>query len=94
MQCAFLILWLRTRWEKRKSDLTPSSPYLKDERLSHSGEYKDLEVNLRKFHWWLGDGFVVGQNKYGTHGEVLLTMVWAAWLLFLCFVNTDDGKES
>ncbi|KAK4548593.1 hypothetical protein LTR36_009503 [Oleoguttula mirabilis] len=40
--------------------------------------------------WWAGNPLDMFGCHLGTNGEVVGAVVWAAWLLLLCFVQTGD----
>jgi hypothetical protein len=94
LQCIFLTSFLRRRWIERQYARCPKSPNLKNEKHDDNSGFKDVEIRLRKFQWWLGEAVDVAGTSYGTRGQLLLTGCWTAWLLLLCFVETGDGETN
>jgi hypothetical protein len=94
LQIYFLATWISRKWRERDGARPPSSPYMKE--LSAHGNtgtgLKALRIWWRRWMWWFGDELQVLGWRLGTKGEVLGAVVWTAWLLALCFVQTGDGK--
>jgi len=87
LQCYFAAKWLNRRWQTDGG--VPGSPRAKLERSM--GFSNDAKATLRKLQWWSSSRCAVLGFHLGTSGEVIAAGGWTAWLLLLCFLQTDDG---
>ena len=92
IQCYFCSRWVSRRWRRNAELEVPSSPRAKRERAGGYSYARSLKTNARKIAWWAGDSADVRDYHLGSKGEVLGAILWAAWLLLLCFLQTGDGK--
>jgi hypothetical protein len=74
------------RKRQREYAAVPTSPGLKRERGSKAGVLVQMG---RKVRWWL-EGTLGG--GWGVRGRWLAGLGWGAWLLFLSFHRTGDGR--
>lgn len=70
-------------------DVVPTSPTIKHHRQTAAGSWA---VTARRLAWWLGEDVRFAGQRWGTVDQLLFGSLWAAWLLFLCFVNTGNGE--
>lgn len=68
----------------------PHSPLAKAHRRHLSG---DLAARCRKLQWWMLDDVYLGGLRWGRRHEWILGLVWAAWLLALCVLDTGKGQS-
>lgn len=92
LQVYFLVKWTNRRWQAQADLEMPSSPHLKSDRSRKGWNRFRFTTVFRKAVWWSGDSITVLRYDLGRKGEVLLAVVWASWLLLLCFMQTGDGK--
>jgi hypothetical protein len=90
------LLYRISQWASRfakgrrgRYDAIPNSPALKVQRQSALGAWN---AHLDKLKWWLGgDVYILGQQS-GHRDQWAFGIVWTAWLLLLCVLETDNGK--
>lgn len=92
LQCFFLIAWLNRKWGGQGQQETPSSPHVKRERLNGNQRTRNVRTTAHRLLWWPGNSLDLAGHHLGTKGEVLAAVLWTAWLLLLCIVQTGDGK--
>ncbi|KAK4032273.1 Ferric/cupric reductase transmembrane component 2 [Parachaetomium inaequale] len=83
-------LWKRalsSRGSKGHYAAVPSSPVLKDRRNSNAGTWSSRS---RTAQWWLGEDVVAAGMVLGQRDQWLVGILWAAWLLFLCVLETGE----
>ncbi|KAL2127552.1 hypothetical protein VTI74DRAFT_10558 [Chaetomium olivicolor] len=68
-------------------DAIPSSPVLKERRNSSMGSWRSRS---RRAHWWLGEDVVVGGLVLGQRDQWVVGILWTAWLLLLCVLETGE----
>ncbi|KAI1109963.1 ferric reductase like transmembrane component [Nemania sp. NC0429] len=65
----------------------PNSPSSKRQRLSAVGAWGTV---ARRVAWWLGDDLVFLGWNWGTRDQIVVGVLWAAWLFALCVVDTGN----
>ncbi|KAI1098357.1 metalloreductase Fre8 [Jackrogersella minutella] len=65
----------------------PASPALKQRRQSFAGSWFSV---LRRIAWWFGDDVVFLGIHWGQRDQIVVGMVWTAWLVFLCFIGVGN----
>ena len=90
IQCYYFLSWLSRR--KHDGD-SPGSPRRKEEWFGHQVGIARVQTFLERIGWWCGEPVEIGNFYLGLRGEVLAALSWLAWLLFLCFPQTDDGED-
>lgn len=97
LQLYFFVIWAKRRWGNANELETPSSPYAKARGEATSRNTlsftRRAESAFSRFVWWSGDSVDVWGNHLGAKGDVLIAACWATWLLFLCFLQTGEGKS-
>jgi hypothetical protein len=78
------------RRKKGSYQSIPDSPTRKTRRLSSAG---GANASLMKLKWWLKGPIILGPNFMGGRDQWVAGLGWAAWMVFLCFVGTGDGKS-
>ncbi|KAK3290674.1 ferric reductase NAD binding domain-containing protein [Chaetomium fimeti] len=83
-------LWKQTSKagaSKGHYDAVPSSPVLKERRNSNVGTWSSRS---RRLQWWLGEDVVVAGWVLGQRDQWVVGLVWTAWLLLLCVLETGE----
>jgi len=93
VQLCFLVSWINRRFTNPNDLDTPSSPRAKEARLLSRGAAQGWAAWFRRARWWLGGRVELGEDVFGSRGEVLGVLVWAAWLVLLCFLETGRGEQ-
>jgi len=75
--------------KKASYQAVPDSPTLKSRRLANAGAANALFMKLK---WWLRGPVMLGPTFMGGRDQWVVGLGWAAWLVFLCFAGTGDGR--
>ena len=94
LQCYYMATWLSHRLQNQNDLEAPSSPYAKEARTGGKGTVARLRRSYSNFLWWCGDSVDVYGYHFGAKGDVLGAALWAAWLVFLCFPQTGEGRST
>ncbi|KAK4984739.1 hypothetical protein LTR50_006418 [Elasticomyces elasticus] len=81
--------WKRVLRKNSDSE-EPSSPFLKVERSKRIPRTRKVGVLWTRAKWWAGEPVEVFETRLGRRGELVGAVVWTAWLMFLCVVQTGD----
>ena len=88
----YLLSWLGRQCSSADEEATPSSPYVKHERIVSSSTWATkIRKSWDQWSWWCGEPLI---NGWGTKGGWLLGGVWLLWLLLLSFLQTAPGKSN
>ncbi|KAL0939529.1 ferric reductase like transmembrane component [Colletotrichum truncatum] len=83
-----LFSYLQRRWQASAAyDAVPDSPDLKRRRQSWVG---NLDANIRKGKWWLGDDVYFMGQHWGQKDQWVFGVAWFAWLLVLSVLETGE----
>ncbi|KAK5125346.1 hypothetical protein LTR85_000455 [Meristemomyces frigidus] len=86
----FLFIWANRRWVGQGNSDAPNSPHAKRQRVNGTGRVRSVTETARKVAWWAGNSLDVFGYHLGTNGDALAALLWAAWLLLLCVLQTGD----
>jgi ferredoxin-NADP reductase len=92
LQLYFVATWLQRRWlRKSGADAIPSSPHLKKQQSDAlNGPMVKFRCFWQQAMWWMGDTIDIFGSRMGK-GEILSSLIWTAWLIFLSCVQTQGG---
>jgi hypothetical protein len=92
LQLYFLATWFQQRQlRKYGAGSTPSSPHLKKQQSdAFNGPVVKFQGFWREMRWWMGDTVDMFGSRV-TQGEILSSLVWTAWLIFLSCIQTQGG---
>jgi hypothetical protein len=92
LQLYFVATWLQRRWlRKHGADAIPSSPHLKKQQSDAlNGPVMKFRCFWQEAMWWMGDTIDVFGSRMAK-GEILSSLIWTAWLIFLSCVQTQGG---
>jgi len=87
LQFGFFLSWL----SKRGLDYErPRSPSIRKREDGTWTWLRKSQQGCDRMAWWLRRPLIA---NWGSRGEWLVGGSWAAWLLFLCVVNTGNGES-
>ena len=92
-QVYFLALWANGILGRQSALDPPSSPRRKEATVGNRTS-NSTTVRLARVFWWCGEPVSLLGYEYGTRGELVCAVLWTAWLLALCFLQTGDGASS
>ena len=88
-QISFFISWILRSALKYDQ---PKSPSFNKRHNGKLGWLRGIQSGCHRLMWWMRKDVISGWN-WGTRGEWFGATFWTMWLLFLCIVQTGNGKS-